>query len=450
MLSCATGGNHSVILSKKSGIVFSFGQNDKGQLGLGTNKNFNVPQHVPSLLNIVQISCGQSFAVCLDRSGKLWGFGANDSGQLGIGNNANQTVPQEVPTIPPVSNVSCGYNHTLCITQKQELWSFGNNDYHQLCLIDKEVVPFLPNQSEYTDIVSISAGRDYSMFQKKNGEIYSCGTGSDGRLGIGSSSTTKQPTLINLPSRITQFCCGYSHALFLDEEGIVYGCGNGIGIGSRNQSRLYRISIQPKIKFIAALERCSIFIDKENYCWSLGYNGYGQLGNGSTSNSSTPIKIPGLENITNVSSTGSLSYHVIVSDKTGQIYSFGNNDDGQLGVNDNSRKTSPTKLEAKYSQILKPFKQEFCEFESISKIMKWNESQKQQMIKLNSKITSEKNKMESNSEQFQKQNQSKPFNAFETWKQADQQLNTYINSSKTQLNAKKTRKTKYRNRIGKT
>ena len=446
MASCSTGAFHSVVLSR-SGIVHSFGKNDKGQLGLGSNQSSKVPQQIRSLLNIIQISCGEFFTICVDRSGKVWGFGANDYGQLGIGNNANQTLPQEVLGIPPISNVSCGFNHTLCITQMQELWSFGNNEYHQLCLVDKKAVPFLPNQTEFNDIVSISAGCQYSMFQTKNGEIYSCGNGSDGRLGIGSTSTTKQPTPIELPSKICQFSCGYRHALFLNEEGTVYGCGYGTGIGSTEQSRLYKISIQPKIKFIAALHSSSIFIDRDNYCWSLGYGGYGQLGNGSTSSSSTPIKIPGLENITNVSSSGSNSNHVIATDKTGQIYSFGNNGNGQLGVNDFSTKNSPTKLDAKYSQILKPFKEKLGEFESLSKIMKWDSNQKQQMIKLNSHIASEKNKMEKNKDRFQKKNQSKPFNSFETWKQADQQLNAFIQDSKTQLNTSKQEKQKIENEL---
>ena len=445
MLSCSTGGYHSVVLSR-SGIVHSFGRNDKGQLGLGTNQTFNVPQQIQTLKNIIQISCGELFTICVDRLGKLWGFGANDFGQLGIGNNANQTLPQEVLGIPPISNVSCGFNHTLCITQSQELWSFGNNEYHQLCLVDKEAVPFLPNQTEFNDIVSISAGCQYSMFQTKNGDIYSCGTASDGPFGTCFNST-KQPTPIELPSKICQFSCGYSHAIFLDEEGTVYGWGKGTGIGSSDQTILNKILNLPKIKFIATLYRCSIFIDEDNYCWSLGYGGYGQLGNGNSSSSSTPIKIPGLENITNVSSSGSYSYHVIATDKTGQMYSFGNNGDGQLGVNDNSCKSSPTKLDAKYSQILKPFKEKLGEFESLSKIMKWDSNQKQQMIKLNSHIASEKYKIESNNEQFQKKNQSKPFNSFETWKQADQQLNAFIQDSKTQLNSSKQEKQKIENEL---
>ena len=286
------------------------------------------------------------------------------------------------------------------------------------------------------------------MFQTKNGEIYSCGNGSYGRLGIGSKSTTKQPTLIELPSKICQFSCGYWHALFLDEEGTVYGCGDSAGLGSgSDQPRLYKISNLPKIKYIGTLRSNSIFIDEDNYCWSLGDNGYGQLGNGSTSSSSTPIKIPGLENITNVSSSGSNSYHVIATDKTGQMYSFGNNGNGQLGVNDTSNKSSPTKLDAKYSQILKPFKEKLGEFESLSKIMKWDSNQKQQMIKLNSHISSEKNKMESNSEQFQKKNQSKPFNSFETWKQADQKLTIYLKASEINLNARKQEKQKIENEL---
>ena len=454
--SCSTGYYHSACLSK-DGLVHTWGNNDKGQLGLGNNKSFTVPQQVPNLHNILSLSCGTYFTICVDIHGNLWSFGNNSSGQLGIGNTTNQNSPQKVLNIPPMSFVSCGHTHSLCISNKQELWSFGSNSYGELCLERTNNSERSPKQSKFNDIVSISCGYYFSMFQTKNGDIYSCGNNFYGTLGIGSQENQIKPILVpNLPPKITQFSCGYANSIFLDEKGIVYGCGCSTAVGSSTsyQTTVIKIPIITRIIFIAPSCGHSLFIDENKCCWSVGNNNKGQSGTGSAS--SEPLMIQGLENITNISSTGSQSYHVIATDKTGQIFAFGYNNSGQLGVNDNANRPTPTKLDAKYSGIIKPrFDDDNfysgvelysdCNFENLSKIMKWNSQQKAQMIKLHSKINMENLKMKNN--KFQKQNQSKPQNSFSSWKKANEQLIKYMNDSKTNLKQKKQEKQQIENNL---
>ena len=444
-VSCSTGCFHSACLSK-DGLVHTWGNNDKGQLGLGNNQSFKVPRKVPNLYNIRSLSCGYNFTICVDIHGNLRSFGGNSSGQLGIGNTTDQNSPQKILNIPPMSFVSCGHAHSLCISKKQELWSFGSNSFGELCLESTNESESSPKQSKFDDIVSISCGYCFSIFQTKNGDIYSCGNNLYGKLGIGSLVRQSKPTLLDLPPKITQFSCGYGNSIFLDKKGKVYGCGYSTAAGSyRNESLVVKIPIIPRIIFIATTCGNTILIDENNCCWSVGNNTYGQSGTGFES--SKPKMIKGLENITNISSTGSNCYHVIATDKTGQIFAFGYNNSGQLGVNDYENKPTPTKLDAIYSGIIKPrfknssiFVNNDCNFENLSKIMKWSSQQQAQMINLNSKINTEKQKMKNN--KFQKQNQSKPQNSFPSWKKVNEQLIKYMNDSKTYLKQKKKKNNK--------
>ena len=73
------------------------------------------------------ISCGYGFTVCVDYEGFIWSFGQNNFGQLGTGNITNFNVPQKILSIPPVISVSCGSLHTLIITNDDNLWSWGRN-----------------------------------------------------------------------------------------------------------------------------------------------------------------------------------------------------------------------------------------------------------------------------------------------------------------------------------
>ena len=70
------------------------------------------------------ISCGEHFTVCVDCEGFIWSFGDNNRGQLGTGNKTNFNVPQKLINIPPVLSVSCGYSHTLIITDDSNLKTF--------------------------------------------------------------------------------------------------------------------------------------------------------------------------------------------------------------------------------------------------------------------------------------------------------------------------------------
>jgi alpha-tubulin suppressor-like RCC1 family protein len=86
---------HSVLLEKNTKNVYSFGWNDRGQLGLGDNIN----RSIPTLLNfefdgnIINISLGEHHSMVLTDKNKIYSFGHNSYGQLGHGDNSNKYVP---------------------------------------------------------------------------------------------------------------------------------------------------------------------------------------------------------------------------------------------------------------------------------------------------------------------------------------------------------------------
>ena len=81
----ACGGDHSVIVSH-SGAVYTWGNNNKGQLGLGDTENRAFPTQVRSLRNqkVCYVSCGAEHTVCLTEDGGVFSFGSGQYGQLGM------------------------------------------------------------------------------------------------------------------------------------------------------------------------------------------------------------------------------------------------------------------------------------------------------------------------------------------------------------------------------
>ena len=322
------------------GTLYSFGYNWDGQLGLGNNK-FEVllPTPIPNLPKITQISCGGYFTVCVDCEGFMWSFGENNYGQLGTGNTTNFKVPQKNLEIPPVLSVSCGFEYKLIITTDSNLWSCGNNKYGQLCLGNKESQS-KPQKTSFSEILNISTGYSHSLFQNDKGEIFSCGYNKDGACGLGhfDSPQIKPSLILNVPPNIVQFICGYQQSLFLDSEGNVYSVGyNGygsLGLGhNTKQNALNKIVNIPPIQTISCVSASCYLIDLEGNLWSFGHNNNGQLGHGDKTHLSVPKVINTLKDIQQIS-YGSCGYHFFAKNSQNDIFVTGHNGYGQLGTGD--------------------------------------------------------------------------------------------------------------------
>ena len=264
MAACC-GEYHTVTLSN-DGTLHSFGYNYLGQLGLGTNnQRVSVPTPIPNLPQISKISCGCNFTVCVDCEGFMWSFGENNSGQLGTGNTTNFNFPQKILDIPPVLSISCGLEHTLIITTDSDLLSCGYNKYGQLCL-DNQENQTKPQKTLFSNISKISTGNHHSLFQNDKGEIFSCGYNHHGECGLGhfNSPQIKPSLVLNPPQNIVQFICGSYQNLFLDSEGNVFSVGYNyhgqLGLGhNTNQNELNRIINIPPIRTISCL--CKLLFD---------------------------------------------------------------------------------------------------------------------------------------------------------------------------------------------
>ena len=136
ILKIECGDYHTVALSK-SRHLFVWGSNNSGQLGLGEigfNKNY--PQKLSSLNNIISVSCGALHTIVLRIDGMLFGWGSNEYGQLGLGNNlSDQLLPQKI-CLQNVLSVSCSTFHTIAVTIYHEIYVCGSNDSGQLGLSD--------------------------------------------------------------------------------------------------------------------------------------------------------------------------------------------------------------------------------------------------------------------------------------------------------------------------
>lgn len=95
-----------------SGKVFSWGHNEKGQLGLGDKNERELPTEVTALADqkVSQLSGGESHALALVEGGKVMAWGAALAGQLGTGAKENTTEPALVPGLEGMQNITAAGN----------------------------------------------------------------------------------------------------------------------------------------------------------------------------------------------------------------------------------------------------------------------------------------------------------------------------------------------------
>ncbi|KAK5650940.1 hypothetical protein RI129_001969 [Pyrocoelia pectoralis] len=132
----ACGSNHTFAVSK-SGAVFGWGKNSRGQLGLNDTLSKSFPVQLRTLRNIRvrYIECGDEFSTFLTLDGGVFSCGAGMYGQLGHGNTANEILPKKVLELmgSTITQVSCGGRHTLALVpSRSRVYSFGLGGSGQL------------------------------------------------------------------------------------------------------------------------------------------------------------------------------------------------------------------------------------------------------------------------------------------------------------------------------
>lgn len=343
MIRC--GERHSLFLGAE-GVVWACGSNTAGQLGIGITGYIGTPRRI-SIPQIKKVSCGLYFTVCVSTTGSVFSFGCNDYGQLGIGEIFNSKYPVQIQNLPIVSSVYCGSDFTYLITEeKSSLIAFGNNEQGQLGLPEHKYY-FTPQKIETIEnIAEISCGSKHSILMNNNGKLIAVGSNSNGKLGIGKTikSTnifTEIAKLNENPFDIISFSCGFSFSSFLDSSGDVFICGK-----FDNKKFEFPTKYYSDITTISTGYTHLICINNKGELLTFGDNTEGELGRNSNSHDAIVKEI---ENPVLLSVGG---YHTFVKNINNEIWAFGRNFHTQLGLGSNKFVSYPCKLEEEYFDIV--------------------------------------------------------------------------------------------------
>ncbi|MGW7671901.1 RCC1 domain-containing protein [Streptomyces sp. NPDC054775] len=326
--------------------TLAWGDNGSGQLGDGTTINRSTPVSVCApgrtapctrfLTDVVGIAAGTTNSLALRKDGTVLAWGDNGSGQLGDGTTVNRRTPVRVCApgqiapctrfLTDVVDIAAGTSHSLALRKDGTVLAWGNNGGGQLgdgtsANRTTPVRVCAPGQTApctrfLTHVHTIAAGRTHSLALGKDGTAFAWGENGFGELGDGTNTNRRAPVRVCAPGQTapcTQFLthvhtigAGRTHSLALRDGGAALAWGNNgagqLGDGTTVNRRTPVPVCAPgqtapctqsltHVRTITAGGRHSLALGKDGTAFAWGENGFGELGDGTTTNRSTPVRV---------------------------------------------------------------------------------------------------------------------------------------------------------------
>jgi alpha-tubulin suppressor-like RCC1 family protein len=328
----------TTVIEATPGSVWGWGNNHVSQLGNQTPRvsQNSIPFIIGELTGVESIAAGLNHSLALKSDGTVWAWGYNYTGQLGNGTTAESGIPLQVSGLNGIVSISTREFFSLALKSDGTIWSWGENVAGQLgngTTAFMSTIPVLV--TEFSGVVAIAAGNKHCLALKSDGTVWSWGSNVAGELGIGNRSTsfTSPPTFINTPvqvigiNEVVAIAAEASCSLALKSDGTVWAWGENVPITNtisptvknnittiapigtitepiittlpvtsfRPPSSISTIPVQitelSEVIAIAAGGHFSLALKSDGTVWAWGHNSWGQLGDGTVVDSSTPVQV---------------------------------------------------------------------------------------------------------------------------------------------------------------
>ena len=335
--------------------ICAWGSNQYGQLGNGTFTSSTTPVPLTAINNVIDMAGSQYHSLALKTDGTVWAWGNNPFGQLGNGTTSGATTatPVQVTGLTGASAIAIGYYHSLALKSDGTVWTWGYNNHGQLGngTTANSTVPV--QVASLSGVVAIASGQYHSLALKNDGTVWAWGWGQYGQLGNGAIIDSSTPVSISGLTSVTAIAAGAFHSLALKSDGTVWAWGNSTSYQLGNNSGANSaIPVQAGISNVTAIEGGalhSLALKNDGTVWAWGSNQYGEIGNGTTvALGRTPTQVIGLSNVIAIASGGQHSL-ALKNDTT--VWAWGLNNFGQLGNGTTTNSNTPVPVSNVYGAI---------------------------------------------------------------------------------------------------
>ncbi|MDD2889732.1 MAG: T9SS type A sorting domain-containing protein [bacterium] len=329
----------SLATAQQLNSVMTWGSNEYAQLGNESGFSREYADTVEGTSGAVSISGGGMHCLVALSNGTIKAWGTNSSGQVGNGTTDDVLSPDSVVGISSAVKVYAGYMHSIALLSDSTIMAWGSNNSGQLgngTTVDTSI-PVLVNG--LNSVVAIAVGELHSLALLADGTIKAWGDNTYGQLGQGTidSAGIDTPVTVLGISNAIAIAAGDRHSLALLADNTIqawgWNAGGQLGIGTTKDTSLPATvtGITNAVK-IAAGGKHSFAILANETIKAWGDNTYGQLGIGAAYLSSdTAVIVPGINNALEVDGGW---HHSLALLSDGTMKAWGDNTYGQLGGNE--------------------------------------------------------------------------------------------------------------------
>jgi alpha-tubulin suppressor-like RCC1 family protein/pimeloyl-ACP methyl ester carboxylesterase len=360
-----SGGGNNTCARLSDNSMKCWGANTYGQVGDGTTTQRNTPASVTALgTNVAHIATGGEYSCAHLSNDNIKCWGRNDSGELSQGTSALMAKPTEMQpaTLNRVMSISQGLAHTCALWDTGGIKCWGANTYGQLGNGTTTASTAPVDVTGITNAVSVFSGAEHSCAALSTGAVKCWGRNANGQLGNNTTADQKSPVSVSGITNATQVTAAHRHSCARLADGTIKCWGRNadgeLGNGTSGGNKLTPVAVSGVNNALAVAagsdnvadniffwsfgsgHTCALLGTEGNAsvkCW--GRNQYGQLGNGTTNNATSPVQVSGLT--TGVNSIAVGMYHSCAQLAAGGVKCWGYNASGQLGNGNNTNQTSP-------------------------------------------------------------------------------------------------------------
>jgi alpha-tubulin suppressor-like RCC1 family protein len=364
----SAGGAHTCAV-RSDNTAWCWGSNSNGQLGNGTASSSPTPVRVKGLSNVTQIDADWVHTCAVNAQGTAYCWGENDGMQIGDPMaetnypsclSGGCTLPVQVIKIDNVAAVGTGARHSCAVLGNGQAWCWGFNEFGQLGNGN------MPNDSAspvqvngLANASGISGSAWHTCASTKDGQAFCWGDNTDGNLGVDSPAESDQPIAVAGVPNVAEIVAGDVHTCARTKGGRVFCFGDNragqLGTGTTQGGHVpVEVAGPSGARSVSTAVDHSCAVDGQGGVWCWGSNGTDSNGDGVPEVVTGKLGLPtSVKNELNPALVGGVAHaaavttgddHTCALTANGEIWCWGSNADGQLGVSAGVLSPTPLKV----------------------------------------------------------------------------------------------------------
>jgi alpha-tubulin suppressor-like RCC1 family protein len=327
-MSIAAGGSVSFAIAT-DGKVYGWGANTAGSLGNGDTNQVDSPVEIPALFGAKQISTRGDHSIALMGDGRVLTWGDNTYRQVTDSATTPQPTPVAVAGLSNVRSVSAGFYNSFALLADGTVAIWGISLGSPGAAFDWSVRPTLPAPTIVPGLehcVSIQgSGLNYATALTADGRVWTWGSDLDGELGDGHRTLDKPadyqlydralPAVVSLPVTARSVAAGALGSYVVGWDGTLTTWGSEFNDLLEGQQPIQLLGMSTAVAAVAAGTR-QLFLANDGGLWQW---------------SRSSVEAPTEMSLGNAVQIAVSVDHSMALDKDGKVYTWGEDDKGQLG-----------------------------------------------------------------------------------------------------------------------